>query len=227
MIHRHMNWSLLQKKLSLHNTDYFKNHDKVGKFPWSIYHQPLEKELEDFLKKIQSNKNKADILVIGCGLMNEMSILPKTFNYTLADIDKRVVNYWLEKENINYNYFCKLLELNENFRRWENKYDAIYAKEVIEHIGDWKSYLVNIKNVLKPGGKLWLSTPNYGESILPFLENSILEIIARKNGFSRKNIHPSKFSKSSLRNGLRTAGFKNIKVKLVWNRLAIVGTCEL
>ena len=159
--------------------------------------------------------------------MNEMSILPKTFNYTLADIDKRIVNYWLEKENVNYNYFCKLLELNENFQGWENKYDAIYAKEVIEHIVDWKSYLINIKNVLKPGGQLWLSTPNYGESILPFLENSILEIIARKNGFSRKDIHPSKLSKSSLTNGLKFAGFKNIKVKIVWNRLAIVGTCEL
>ena len=30
-------------------------------------------------------------MLIGCGLMNEMSILPKTFNYTLADIDKRIV----------------------------------------------------------------------------------------------------------------------------------------
>ena len=90
-----------------------------------------------------------------------------------------------------------------------------------------KSYLINIKNVLKPGGQLWLSTPNYGESILPFLENSILEIIARKNGFSRKDIHPSKLSKSSLSNGLKFSGFKNIKVKIVWNRLAIVGTCEL
>ena len=88
--------------MSLHNTDYFKNHDKVGKFPWNIYHQPLENELKDFFKKIESNKNSADILVIGCGLMNEMSILPKTFNYTLADIDKRIVDYWLEKENVNY-----------------------------------------------------------------------------------------------------------------------------
>ena len=89
--------------MSLHNTDYFKNHDKVGKFPWNIYHQPLENELKEFLKKIESNKNSGDILVIGCGLMNEMSILPKTFNYTLADIDKRIVNYWLEKEDfLNY-----------------------------------------------------------------------------------------------------------------------------
>ena len=159
--------------------------------------------------------------------MNEMSILPKTFNYTFADIDKRIVDYWLEKENVNYNYYCKLLELKENFQGWDNKYDAIYAKEVIEHIVDWKSYLINIKNVLKPGGKLWLSTPNYGESILPFLENSILEFIARKNGFSRKDIHPSKLSKSSLTNGLKFSGFKNIKVKIMWNRLAIVGTCEL
>ena len=38
--------------MSLHNTDYFKNHDNVGKFPWNIYHQPLENELKDFLKEI-------------------------------------------------------------------------------------------------------------------------------------------------------------------------------
>ena len=44
--------------------------------------------------------------------MNEMSILPKTFNYTLADIDKRIVDYWLEKENVNYNYHCKQATLS-------------------------------------------------------------------------------------------------------------------
>ena len=43
--------------------------------------------------------------------MNEMSILPKTFNYTFADIDKRIVDYWLEKENVNYNYHDETIGL--------------------------------------------------------------------------------------------------------------------
>ena len=128
--------------MSLHNTDYFKNHDNVGKFPWNIYHQPLENELKDFLKKIESNNNSGDILVIGCGLMNEMSILPKTFNYTLADIDKRIVNYWLEKEDVNYKpgfykqmqYFIKLIKNKKN--TWpaisiENVYESVKTAKMI------------------------------------------------------------------------------------------------
>ena len=46
------------EELDLTNKDevdnYFKNHDKVGKFPWIIYRRPLENELKDFLNSLNS-----------------------------------------------------------------------------------------------------------------------------------------------------------------------------
>ena len=49
----------------------------------------------------------------------------------------------------------------------ECRFDAIYAKEVVEHVLAWPVWLAGLRRLLVPGGKLWLSTPNYGEPWLP------------------------------------------------------------
>jgi len=43
-----------------------------------------------------------------------------------------------------------------------NAFDIIFAHEVLEHIRDWKTAVSNMKNVLKPGGLLLLTTRSYG-----------------------------------------------------------------
>src|SRR4029079_8537204 len=86
------------------------------------------------------------------------------------------------------------------------RFTAIYAKEVVEHVRAWPGWLTGLRRVLVPGGRLWLSTPNYGEPWLPAIESTVLELIARRSGFSRRHIHPTRFSTGSLRRGLRAAG---------------------
>jgi hypothetical protein len=51
----------------------------------------------------------------------------------------------------------------------------------------------------------------------------VLELIARRSGFSRKDIHPTRFSTASLRRGLRAAGFEQVDVHATPTRLAITG----
>jgi len=206
--------------------DYFKNHDNTGKFPWSLYHKPIENSLKKFLEK--TNTPESRVLVIGCGLVNELNILPKKYHYTFADIDERIIEYWennIYVKNI-YNIKPQLIEKNKELMEIGEEFDIIYMKEVIEHIVDYKSYLSNLKQLLKKGGSLWLSTPNYGEPLLPIIENTILEYIARKNGFSRKDIHPSKLSKAKLNNAITMAGYKSINHSVTWNRLAITLNCK-
>jgi 2-polyprenyl-3-methyl-5-hydroxy-6-metoxy-1,4-benzoquinol methylase len=102
-----------------------------------------------------------------------------------------------------------------------HRFAAIYAKEVVEHVLAWPAWLVGLRRLLVPGGRLWLSTPNYGEPWLPALESTVLEIVARRAGFSRKHIHPTRFSRRSLARGLEAAGFEDVHVSTTPTRLAL------
>ena len=61
---------------------------------------------------------------------------------------------------------------------------------------------------MRPGGLVFLTTPNYASKALDFLERTVLELIARKQGFSRKEMHPSKFTPERLGRLLAEAGFE-------------------
>src|SRR5207237_7599442 len=101
------------------------------------------------------------------------------------------------------------------------QFAAIYAKEVVEHVLAWPEWLVGLRRALLPGGKLWLSTPNYGEPWLPAIESTVLELVARRSGFTRRNIHPTRFSRRSLARGLRAAGFADVATCVPPPRFAI------
>jgi hypothetical protein len=49
----------------------------------------------------------------------------------------------------------------------------------------------------------------------------VLELIARKSGFTRRDIHPTRFSRRSLARGLDAAGFHDVRVRVMPTRLAI------
>lgn len=198
---------------------YFKNHNRTLRFPWSIYHKPLLEDLEKFLKSNVTKGKK--ILVIGPGDFQEFELLISfSSNVSILDIDPRVLEVTKSRHGSKIlNYYL----VNHDLSGYPlaESYDIIYAKEVIEHLPAYNNFLCKIHSVLKPKGKIWLSTPNYGFFLLPFLEATILELIAKVSGFSRKNIHPSKFTKPQLQSAAEKAGFKNLILKVTFLRLAL------
>ena len=69
-------------------SDYFANHVRARKFPWSLYHQPLEKDLAHFLASVTS---PGEVLVVGCGLLHEIDAAPPGLAFHVVDIDQRAV----------------------------------------------------------------------------------------------------------------------------------------
>lgn len=206
-------------------SDYYSNHIRSIKFPWSLYHRPLESSLSHFLEEVASQSEAPKVLVIGCGLLVELPYLPKNLQITCTDVDPRAVENarGLQDSRIREAFVSSQESVDlEAVAR----FDAIYMKEVIEHIEDPLSYLKKLRPLLKPEGRIWLSTPNYGEPWLPLIEYSVLEIIARRSGFTRKNLHPSKFSQSSFKALLETAGFSKIHCDVVSCRFALVATAS-
>jgi 2-polyprenyl-3-methyl-5-hydroxy-6-metoxy-1,4-benzoquinol methylase len=198
---------------------YFKNHSRAMKFPWSIYHKPLLNDLIKFLNKYVTKGS--NILVIGPGDFQELDyLLSLNAQVSVLDIDPRVIEMLKTKYPGKFKDFF-LVDDSFNGYPSENSFNVIYAKEVIEHIPNSEMFLKKCYQLLVGGGHLWLSTPNYGFFLLPFLESTILEIIARISGFSRKNIHPAKFSSRKLEESLKKCGFKVIESNKTFLKLAL------
>ncbi len=203
--------------------DYFANHARARRFPWSLYHGPLEASLSRFLAEVAATADEPQVLVIGCGLMQELDRAPAGMRFVIADIDARAVDAVLRRNDARI-IAGHVVEPEAPPRAVGGPFHAIYAKEVIEHILAWRHYLNGLRELLVPGGRLWLSTPNYGEIWLPLLERTALELVARRSGFTRRGIHPSRFSRRALQRALRDAGFESAEATVVSRRLALVGT---
>ncbi len=99
----------------------------------------------------------------------------------------------------------------------KNSFDIILLTDVIEHVFDTDSVLLGIKSMLKPGGRLILTTPNVaslGRRIMlllgmnPFLEYSprFLSAYAPPVG------HIRYYTRQTLEEQLTRLGFKNIQI---------------
>ena len=84
-----------------------------------------------------------------------------------------------------------------------------------------RGMIARLRRALVPSGRLWLATPNNGEPWLPAIESTVREVIARRDGFSRKQLHPTRFSRGALARGLRAAGFEHVDVRATPTRLAL------
>ena len=79
--------------------DYFANHEKARKFPWTLYHAPLERDLGNFLHRVAGEHPEGDVLVVGCGLLHEIDAAPPGLRYTVVDIDPRAVEAVLARKD--------------------------------------------------------------------------------------------------------------------------------
>jgi SAM-dependent methyltransferase len=200
-------------------TDYFANHARARQFPWTLYHRPLERDLGAFLRQVAGEHPSGEVLIVGCGLLHELDAAPSGLSFHVADIDPRAVGAVLARGDRRLTGGTVVapeaaIDLGRPFA-------AVYAKEVVEHVLAWPAWLVGLRRALVPGGRLWLSTPNYGEPWLPAIESTVLELVARRSGFSRREIHPTRFSRRALARGLDAAGFDDVEVKVTPTRLAL------
>ncbi len=207
--------------------DYFANHARARQFPWTLYHQPLERDLAQFLGQVAGEHPRGEVLIVGCGLLHELDAAPGGLTFHVADIDERAVAAVLARRDPRITggtVVAPERAIDQDLAQdlgGERRFAAIYAKEVIEHVHAWPSWLTGLRRALVPGGRLWLSTPNYGEPWLAALESTVLELIARRSGFSRRDIHPTRFSRRSLARGLVAAAFEEVGVTVTPTRLAL------
>lgn len=148
---------------------------------WENYHTfaPFRAELTREIIRQEIHLTHAKILDLGCGTRATATALaPDTTHVFLADVNlSRITRQTTGPKDV-------VQMAAENLGYKTAVFDAVILSDVLEHLADPARTLTEIRRVLKPGGVLYLTTPNR-LSILNFFSDPhwnlpLVSVCARK-----------------------------------------------
>ncbi|MCS6799160.1 MAG: methyltransferase domain-containing protein [Myxococcota bacterium] len=176
---------------------YFTNHARRRRWPWRLYHGPIERALARIVRAHTGGRG----LVVGCGLEPFVPGAERALRWHGCDLDPDAIaaceaSYPAMRGRL---AVCPDAYTLPSVAPFDGTFDVVVAKEVIEHVEEPERFARALASRVAPGGDLVLSTPDYGfPSTLGLLEATVLEWIARREGWSRAYIHPSPMTAARL-----------------------------
>ena len=193
--------------------------DENGEF--KILHRIKPIRLEYVLSQFKDYKVKnLDILDIGCGggLVSE-PLCKLGGNVTGIDFSENnidICKFRAEKNNLKIKYICNDIE-KINLKK---KYDLIIMFEVLEHLEDWRKFLIKIKRNLKTNGKIIISTINrnsLSKFLTIYLGENVLNWIPKGTHDYNKFIKPEEINIAIKKIKLKSDNLKGLTFNPIVN----------
>jgi 2-polyprenyl-3-methyl-5-hydroxy-6-metoxy-1,4-benzoquinol methylase len=145
---------------------------------------------------------KGNVLDVGCGFGHFVSILQKS-NFAVG-VDKSAEMVNIGKKKLLIKNILTSDTTSLPFK--ENSFDWIIANQLLEHLEEPAKFLVGVRKVLKPGGRLFLTTPNRFVYIRPRTpKKMILGLLGR---YKIDPTHAKEYTPWELKKLITKNGFK-------------------
>lgn len=164
------------------------------------WHIAKRRPVVEIIQKINS-RDKLKILDVGCGTGKNMEVFSTLGEVWGLDNSKEAINFCKKRGLKN----LKLATLQNNGFK-DNEFDVVTMLDVLEHIDDENSALIEVKRILKKGGCIILTVPAYG-----WLWSKWDEVLH----------HKRRYTKQALIKILEKAGFKVEKVSYMYSFLVL------
>lgn len=171
--------------------------------------------VRSFIESYSFGVKNSKILDIGCGDGEYTSLFCKNNNKVVGIDVRNYVNPVFKK--------FEFIQANaEKLPFSDNSFNLVISFDVIEHIKDDEKAIKEIYRVLKPGGRIFLETPNKER-----LSYYLLKLIGKKRKYplklGDKCVHLREYTKKEL--VLKFKMFKDLKITPFW--IGLRGSLEL
>ncbi|MDF1527115.1 MAG: class I SAM-dependent methyltransferase [bacterium] len=136
--------------------EFYENFHKKQRFPWISRAMQAERlsVISKLIQRFSTDRHARNVLLVGCGSGDDMSLDPNAFG-----IDLSMKSLGNTKTRFSSS---RVLQGDAQVLPFiENSFDLIICSEVIEHLPHRELFLSEAHRVLKKGGILILTTPNW------------------------------------------------------------------
>lgn len=141
----------------IHNSVSSKVRDQYEENPY-----PRWRSINNDLKINVLSDKKLDILIAGCGTGQEPASMTQVYpnaHFFCVDLSLSSIAYAIRQVNkINLSDRMEFMQADIlDLEKLQKKFDVIYSSGVLHHMEDPEAGLKVLKNLLKPGGKMYIS----------------------------------------------------------------------